>query len=75
MIKFLIIRCVKWLTDLSKGDFLLIVAQVAARENDAIPGSTKAAHVGEWISKKWDLLPGWVVNLLRELALAWVRKQ
>lgn len=75
MIKFIIIRCVKWLTGLTKGEFLLIVDQVAARETAAIPGSTKAAHVGEWITKKWDLLPGWAVNLLRELALAWVRKQ
>lgn len=74
MFKFILIQLVKWFTGLSKDQFNLVIERANYVEHTVDGGGTKAVAVGNFIKTSWAHLPDWAVNLLRELAVAWLRK-
>lgn len=86
MIKFFLSRVLAWAASLSWADFLRIVqaatsashawekvAGMSAADNAAV-NATRANHVNEFIRTVFPKLPAWAVNLVRELAVAWLNR-
>jgi len=86
MIKFFLSRVLGWLASISWKDFLLIVSSaghaavifpkkpgLTPAENAAV-NANRAAHVSSVIARTWAGLPTWTVNVIRELAVAWLNR-
>lgn len=85
MIKFFLARVLAWIAKISWSDFLRIVwaAQSAASqwpktdamddtERDAA-NAKRAAAVTDFIGQAFQV-SGWMTNVLRELAVAWLNR-
>lgn len=88
MIKFFLARVLSWVAKISWSDFLRIVwaAESAAEqwpkttamtdEERSQANADRAAAVSSFITAAFgDKSSGWIVNVLRELAVAWVSRK
>ena len=84
MIKFFLTRVIVWAASINWSQFLKIlpiikdaakqfpkVAPLTKQEN-AFINAQRAVFAAEGISRTLGIGDGWQVNLLRELALAWI---
>lgn len=86
MIKFFLSRVLAWAAKISWADFLLIATSashaatiypkpdVMTEEQNKAINANRAAHVSTVISRSFKELPTWAVNLVRELAVAWLNR-
>ena len=74
MIKFILIRLVRFFTGLTKDQFNAIIGVAFHQDAADKASSEKKQTVTAWIASNHPELGGWAINLLRELAVAWLRK-
>ena len=86
MIKFFLARVLSWVAKIKWSDFLRIVwaAESAAKqwpkntamtdEERAQVNTQRAASVNAFIAAAFPA-SGWIVNVLRELAVAWISRK
>lgn len=87
VIQFFLARVLKWIASLSWKQFLIIVAAAAGAaqqypraafmskaERDAV-NRKRADFVSNVITSTFTGLPSWTVNVLRELAVAWLNRE
>lgn len=65
-----------WLTGLSSDDFGKVYGWVYEAEHTHDDGNSagKAQTVNQRIKAAWPQIAGWALNLLRELAVAYLKK-
>lgn len=85
-IRWLINRVVAWVAGLSADDFKQIADWVvtantqfsappnASQEQKDIASDTKRNWVSKLIKSEWPKVANWAINLLRELAVAFIKK-
>lgn len=64
-----------WLTGLTKADFQKVYSWVAEADHVRDTSVSKKALVDERMKAVWPKLSDWVLNLLRELAVAYFKKK
>ena len=74
MIKFLIHRIVAWAAGLRAKDFKTILDWVVTANDMLQTSDDKSAWVTKLIRSQWPNVPNWAVNLLRELAVSFIKK-
>lgn len=63
-----------WLAGITSAQWTAAVELVVEAASTALSGNAKAAFVADKLKQSFPGLSGWVANLLREVALAWVKK-
>lgn len=86
MIRFFLTRVIAWAAKISWPQFLTIVTAAALaaqryprhqnmpKEERAAVNGQRAQFVTDAISATLPAIPTWAVNLLRELAVAWLNR-
>ncbi len=86
MIKFFLSRVLAWAASLSWADFLRIVEAAAnaghawekvagmTKAEEASINAARAGHVSGFIQTVFPKLPTRAVNLVREIAVAWLNR-
>jgi hypothetical protein len=63
-----------WLTGLKSEDFTKVFSWVYEAEHTKSTSEAKRSLVDERIKGLWPKLAGWAVNLIRELAVGYLKK-
>jgi len=63
-----------WLAGITSEQWKSAVELVTEAAGTALSGNAKAVFVADKLKQSFPGLSGWIANLLRETALAWVKK-
>ena len=63
-----------WLAGITSEQWKSAVEYVTKAAVTSLPGNVKDVDVSYKLTAAFPNMSGWVANLLREVALAWVRK-